>query len=354
VDRTTVAAYERYATEYATRRTPRNQREARAFAGRVPTGRWRADLGSGPARYTGDLGRPVVAVDAAWAMLELVGDRAPAARRVQGDLEALPFRRGALAGAWANLSYQHVPRARLPLALAHLHEVLGVGAPAEITVIAGEGDGPWPDDEFPGRYFARWSSEDLANLLTGAGFDIESVAIDGDHLRARVTRLHTLPDVVGPGMRVLVCGLNPSPYAAEAGISFARPGNRFWPAAVAAGIVSAERDPWAALARHGVGLTDLVKRVSPGAAELTAAEYRAGGQRLAWLVHLLQPGAVCFVGLAGWRAAVNARATPGPQAEGFAGVPAYLSPSTSGRNAHESLASLSDHLRRAAALSRNP
>ena len=59
----------------------------------------------------------------------------------------------------------------------------------------------------------------------------------------QATRARSLPDTVGPGMRLLVCGLNPSVYSADAGIGFARPGNRFWPAAIAAGIVTVDRDP---------------------------------------------------------------------------------------------------------------
>ncbi|HBP85753.1 MAG TPA: mismatch-specific DNA-glycosylase, partial [Gammaproteobacteria bacterium] len=47
-----------------------------------------------------------------------------------------------------------------------------------------------------------------------------------------------MPDSVGPGMRVLIVGLNPSPYSADSGIPYGRPGNRFWPAALAAGLVS--------------------------------------------------------------------------------------------------------------------
>ena len=39
-----------------------------------------------------------------------------------------------------------------------------------------------------------------------------------------------LPDVVGPDLRVLFCGINPSLLSAERGHHFARPGNRFWPA----------------------------------------------------------------------------------------------------------------------------
>jgi TDG/mug DNA glycosylase family protein len=44
----------------------------------------------------------------------------------------------------------------------------------------------------------------------------------------------TLPDVIGPGLRVLYCGINPSLYSAAVGHHFARPGNRFWPALHAA------------------------------------------------------------------------------------------------------------------------
>jgi TDG/mug DNA glycosylase family protein len=99
-------------------------------------------------------------------------------------------------------------------------------------------------------------------------------------------------------------------------------------------------------------MTDLVKRATTGASVLTAAEYRAGSARVERLVRWLRPAAVCFVGLAGWRAAVDPRAAAGEQAAGFGGTPAYVMPSTSGANAHARLDDLADHLRAAAALSR--
>jgi len=151
-------------------------------------------------------------------------------------------------------------------------------------------------------------------------------------------------------MRMLVCGLNPSLYAADAGVGFARPGNRFWPAALAAGLVTVDRDADHALWHHGVGMTDLVKRATVAASELTADEYRAGLERVEGLVRWLQPGAVCFVGLAGWRAAVDRRARPGVQPTGLADVPVYVMPSTSGLNARTPLNDLTEHLRSAAAL----
>jgi TDG/mug DNA glycosylase family protein len=151
-------------------------------------------------------------------------------------------------------------------------------------------------------------------------------------------------------MRLLVCGLNPSVFSADAGVGFARPGNRFWPAALAAGIVATDRSPDLALADHGIGMTDIVKRATVAAAELTADEYRAGLARVERLVAWLRPGAVCFVGLAGWRAAVDRRAAAGIQPAALAGVPVYVMPSTSGLNARTPLAELAEHLRAAARL----
>ena len=135
------------------------------------------------------------------------------------------------------------------------------------------------------------------------------------------------------------------------GIGFARPGNRFWPAALAAGFVARDRDPRRTRSlAHGVGMTDLVKRATPRADELTRDEYRAGADRVERLVRWLQPGAVCFVGLAGWRAAIDRRAQAGPQPEPFGGRPVYVMPSTSGLNARVPPAELAEHLRAAAEL----
>jgi TDG/mug DNA glycosylase family protein len=335
LDPATVAVYERVAAEYRARRTPRLKDVASAFGARIAGGVWRADLGSGTGRYTPYLGTPVVALDASGAMLDL----ADTGHRVRADLEALPFRRAALGGAWANVSYQHVPRSRLPLALARLHDAMRVGAPLWMTLAV-----PSADDDFPGRLFERWEPADARRLLTGAGFSVERAEVEGDSPRLGGVRLRTLPDIVGPDMRVLVCGLNPSPYSADRGFGFARPGNRFWPAALAAGLVTRDRDPWHALAVDRVGFTDLVKRATPRAGELTADEYREGVARVTWLVGLLRPAAVCMVGLSGWRAAVDRHAVAGPQAERLGGAPVYLMPNTSGVNGHASIADLTRHL----------
>ena len=187
----------------------------------------------------------------------------------------------------------------------------------------------------------------VSDLLVGAGFD----EIHGDrpteHIVAR--RARSLPDTVGPDMRLLVCGLNPSLYAADAGVGYGRPSNRFWKAAVQAELVSKMRDPAAALHDHGVGMTDLVKRATTRSSELSTEEYAAGADRVRRLVEWLEPGAICFVGLEGYRAAVDRAAKVGWLPAGFGGRPAYLMPSTSGLNATTRPVDVVGHLRAAAA-----
>lgn len=251
------------------------------------------------------------------------------------------------------MSYLHVPRTRLPLALADLHRVLRVGAPVDVQVLAGEYEGSaLPSDDVGGRFFSATPPDTLVDLLTGAGIDVTGVEVEGDVVRSRGIRMRSLADTVGPGMVVLVCGLNPSEYAADRGVGYARPGNRFWGAAVDARLVSRDRDALHALRAHGVGMTDLVKRATPAARDLSADEYRVGAARVERLVRWLGPGVVCFVGLEGWRAAIDRRAGPGLQPESFGGRPAYVMPSTSGLNARTPQAELTAHLGAALAIGR--
>lgn len=348
MERATVDIYEARGGEWAAQRLPVHRAEARAFAGRVRDGAPRVDLGCGAGRYAPDLGRPVIALDAALGMLERCRRAAPGALLVRADLEALPFGPGTLHGGWAHMSYLHVPGVRVPIALADLHRTLVVGAPVHIQLLAGDYEGDaLPQDRIGGRFFAAWTPERLSDVLVGAGFEMGACTVDGDDVRVGAVRARTLPDVVGPGMRLLVVGLNPSLYAADTGVGYARPGNRFWPAALAARLVTRDRDAVHALRVHGMGMTDLVKRATANASSLRPEEYRAGMARLESLVRWLEPSAVCFVGLTGWRTAVDRDARAGPQDQTIGGRPVYVMPSTSGANAHARLESLVDHLRAA-------
>jgi TDG/mug DNA glycosylase family protein len=192
-------------------------------------------------------------------------------------------------------------------------------------------------------------------VIEGAGFAIQEVAHDGgEWVTVSASRARTLPDYVAPAMRLLICGLNPSIYAADIGVGFARPGNRFWPAALAAGLVSRDRDPADALQTHQVGMTDLCKRATRRADELSKQDYVDGVARVERLVTWLRPAAVCFVGFAGWRAAVDPKAKAGEQPNRFGGARTYVMPNPSGLNTHHTTDDLADHLRAALKLSEQP
>jgi double-stranded uracil-DNA glycosylase len=221
-------------------------------------------------------------------------------------------------------------------ALAGLHRSLPVGARVVVSFPGHSTDAP-PGD---------WDDGSCFDVLRGAGFD--DLELRDDRPRSvRGRRARSLADTVAPGMRLLVCGLNPSVPAADAGVGFVTPGNRFWPAALCAGLASVDRDPAHALRWHGTGMTDLVKRATRRADELGAHEYREGVTRVERLCARLRPRSVCVVGLAGWRAAVDRRAVAGWQQRGLGGSAVYLMPSTSGLNARSRPEDLIAHLRAA-------
>jgi TDG/mug DNA glycosylase family protein len=340
VDRRTVDAYEGDAAQrYLDERAAYTPERAETFAGR--TNGWRVDLGSGPGHYGKHLGTPLVSLDASHSMLRLV-----VGHRVQADLAHLPFRRAALGGAWSVKTYQHVPHETIPLALADLHRSLDLGAPIVLDLVVGDGTMVMPDtDDFPGRLFSLWTPERLRAVVEGAGFDVESVEVDQHSLIVTATRARMLPDFVRPGLRVLFCGYNPSLYAADKGVPFARPGNRFWPAVLAAGIATVDRDPWHAVRHHDVGFTDMVKRASVAAAELSKDELRTGFERVTRVCEWLAPAVICFLGVGGWRDLVNKKAAVGWQPETVGPSRVYVMPNPSGLNASTQHAGYVAHLR---------
>lgn len=357
-DDATIDIYQRHAVDWVAART----REGDEHVAWVERNRGEgpvADIGCGPGWNLPALSQPRLALDATPAMLAQVPERAPGTPRLLATAERLPVARRSLGGAVCNRVYLHLPRVEVPLALAELHRAMAADAPAFVQVLGQrEGRDLRAKGSFAGRLFSTWGPEEFEDLVRGAGFDVDLVErgettddaklVD---LCLRLRRATTLPDTVGPNMRLLICGLNPSPYSAEVGVGFGRPGNRFWPAARTAGLVATpDNDPFAALLADGVGMTDLVKRVTRRADELSSDEYRLGLARVERLVRWLEPRAVCFVGLAGWRSAVDRRATAGVQDRRIGGRPVYLMASTSGLNARATPQSLAADLRAAAVL----
>ena len=145
-----------------------------------------------------------------------------------------------------------------------------------------------------------------------------------------------LTDLVGPDLRVLFCGINPGERSGELGLHFARPGNRFWKLLCAGGFTESVLLPAEQhiLPELGIGITNLVGRVTAAASELTAAELRVGATHLEAKVEVLQPRCVAVLGLQAYRAAFcRPGATIGPQNEPIAGALLWLLPNPSGLQA---------------------
>ena len=114
----------------------------------------------------------------------------------------------------------------------------------------------------------------------------------------------TLPDYLQPGLDIVLIGLNPSAYSVREGHYFANPRNRFWAALSASGLVGREVGPDddAGMLGDGIGFTDVVKRATPQASGLTAADYRRDAPLLREKLVHYAPTIACFHGLTAYRA----------------------------------------------------
>jgi TDG/mug DNA glycosylase family protein len=152
-----------------------------------------------------------------------------------------------------------------------------------------------------------------------------------------------LRDVIGSELDILFCGINPSLLSAARGHHFARPGNRFWPAIHLAGLTPRRLTPDEdmELLRHGLGVTNVVARPTRTAAELSAAELRAGAVALSELVERWRPRVLAVLGVTAWRVGFDRpRAVLGRQDERVGGAVTWVVPNPSGLNAHYQLADL--------------
>ena len=168
-----------------------------------------------------------------------------------------------------------------------------------------------------------------------------------DEIAAAADR--TVPDLIGPGLRVLFSGINPSLYSAATGHHFARPGNRFWPALHGAGFTPRLLHPSEQhlLPTLGLGITNVVARATARADELAPAELIEGGKLLTDLVRATAPAALAVLGVTAYRAAFHRpKATIGPQPDTIAGTPVWVLPNPSGLNAHFQLPALIDEFTR--------
>ncbi len=166
-----------------------------------------------------------------------------------------------------------------------------------------------------------------------------------------------LADLVGPNLRVLFCGINPGTLSGQLGLHFARRGNRFWKLLCAGGFTDSVLSPAEqhTLPGRGVGITNLVDRVTAAASELSVAELREGATHLEAKAEMLRPRCVAVLGLQAYRAAfLRPEALIGRQPELLGGALLWLLPNPSGLQAHYQLPEMSQMYRSLFAATEGP
>ena len=149
-----------------------------------------------------------------------------------------------------------------------------------------------------------------------------------------------VPDLVGPDLRVLFCGISPGRLSGELGLHFAKSGNRFWKLLQAGGFTKEVLVPseQSVLPSLGIGITNLVARATAAASEIHADELREGAAKLAAMASELRPHCVAVLGLQAYRTAFRRpTAAVGEQPEALARSKLWLLPNPSGLQARYQL-----------------
>ena len=161
-----------------------------------------------------------------------------------------------------------------------------------------------------------------------------------------------LPDLLRNELDLVFVGINPSVYSAIQVHYFARKTNRFWPAFSrsmlseparrALGVDRLEPFHDAMLLDHGIGFTDVVKRPTARADQLSPDEFADGARDLVTKLETFQPRLACFQGMMGYRPFLRIHAPTLPKPElgeqplRVGRTRLFVVPSPSPANAHAS------------------
>jgi TDG/mug DNA glycosylase family protein len=139
-----------------------------------------------------------------------------------------------------------------------------------------------------------------------------------------------LADAVRPGLRVVFCGTALGAVSARKRAYYAGPGNAFYETLWRIGLTPRRLQPaeYEELLDHGIGLTDICKTRSGSDQEVGRGGFDV--ERLVALLEENRPGWIAFNGKNSGSGAFGHPVEYGPQGERFAGVRAFVLPSTSG------------------------
>ena len=108
------------------------------------------------------------------------------------------------------------------------------------------------------------------------------------------------PDILGPGLRVVFCGINPGRLSAATATNFANPRNDFWRLLHAVGFTPRLLEPREQheLLALGIGLTNAARRTTRGSSDLRARDFAGALERLEQIGADPSLRAIAFVGKA--------------------------------------------------------
>lgn len=140
-----------------------------------------------------------------------------------------------------------------------------------------------------------------------------------------------LPDILAPGLHLVLCGTAPSRISAAARAYYASPGNRFWPTLHEVGITPLRLRPedYARVLGFGIGLTDLCKTECGSDAELSPTAFDVPG--FVAKMRAVRPAAIAFDSKTAARAFFGRSVGYGRQPGGLDHIPVFVLPSPSGR-----------------------
>jgi mismatch-specific thymine-DNA glycosylase len=144
-----------------------------------------------------------------------------------------------------------------------------------------------------------------------------------------------VPDLLGPGLRLVLVGINPGRASAAAAAHFANPRNDFWRLLEASGLTPELLGPerQADVLHYGIGITNAALRTTPGSGDLRAADCAGSAARLARVAEDLWPAVMAFVGKEAYRGAFGERPEHGLQERRLGETRLFVLPSTSPANA---------------------
>ena len=142
---------------------------------------------------------------------------------------------------------------------------------------------------------------------------------------------HILPDILGPGLRLVFCGTAAGGRSAQERAYYAHPGNMFWRALHQAGLTPRLLAPqeFPLLPAFGIGLTDLAKRHVGNDSELLKDAFDMAA--LKSKIETYRPEVLAFTSKHAARAALGGPAMYGLQDRVWGSTALFVLPSPSGQ-----------------------